>query len=64
MRGKIFNKAFFTLFATLSLAHIMEDMVWAVLARYTSVPLLILLVGIVAWSFATAVIVKIWGRKI
>ena len=41
----------------------MEDMVWAVLARYTTIPLFILIIGIVAWSFATAVIVKLWGKK-
>ena len=31
------HKGFWALFATLSLAHIMEDMVWAVLARYTTI---------------------------
>ena len=63
MSVNIFSKSFITLFATLSLAHVMEDMVWAVLARYTTIPLYILIVGIVAWSFATAIIVKLWGRK-
>ena len=63
MSVNIFSKSFITLFATLSLAHIMEDMVWAILARYTTIPLYILIVGIVAWSFATAIIVKLWGRK-
>ena len=63
MRENIFSKSFITLFATLSLAHIMEDMVSAILARYTTIPLYILIVGIVAWSFATAIIVKLWGRK-
>ena len=63
MSVNIFSKSFITLFATLSLAHIMEDMVSAILARYTTIPLYILIVGIVAWSFATAIIVKLWGRK-
>ena len=63
MSVNIFSKSFITLFATLSLAHIMEDMVWAILARYTTIHLYILIVGIVAWSFATAIIVKLWGRK-
>ena len=63
MKVNVFSKSFLTLFATLSAAHIVEDMVWALLARYTTIPLLILVIGIVAWSFATAILVKIWGKK-
>ena len=57
------SKSFLALFATLSIAHIMEDMVWAILARYTTIPLVLLVFRIVIWSFATAIIVKLWGRK-
>ena len=57
------HKGFWTLFATLSLAHIMEDMVWAVLARYTTIHIGFLIIGIVLWSFATTVIIKYVGRK-
>ena len=57
------HKSFWALFATLSLAHITEDMVWALLARYTSTHIGFLIIGIVLWSFATTVIIKYVGRK-
>ena len=40
----------------------MEDMVWAVLARYTTISIFILLGGIILWSFGTAVILKKLGK--
>ena len=36
-----------------------KDMVWAFLARYTTVSFWFLVVGILAWSFLTAVLVNI-----
>ena len=59
---KLLDKSFWTLFASLSVAHIMEDMVWAVLARYTTISIFILLIGIILWSFGTAVILKKLGK--
>ena len=56
------DKSFWVLFASLSVAHIMEDMVWAVLARYTTVSMFILLGGIIMWSFGTAIILKKLGK--
>ena len=55
---KWLDKSFWTLFASLSVAHIMEDMVWAFLARYTTISMFILLGGIILWSFGTAIILK------
>jgi len=57
------SKSFWTLFISLSIGHVIEDMVWAVLARYTTVPLFYLLIGIILWSFVTALIVRYWERK-
>ena len=46
----------------MSVAHVMEDMVWAVLARYTTISIFILLGGIILWSFGTAVVLKKLGK--
>ena len=59
---KWLDKSFWTLFASLSVAHVMEDMVWAVLARYTTISIFILLGGIILWSFCTAVVLKKLGK--
>ena len=60
---KWLDRSFWTLFASLSVAHITEDMVWAVLARYTTISIFILLVGIILWSFGTAVVLKKLNKK-
>ena len=59
---KWLDKSFWTLFASLSVAHVMEDMVWSVLARYTTISIFILLGGIILWSFGTAVVLKKLGK--
>ena len=38
--------------------HLTEDLIWAVLARYTSVSMFILVGGILFWSFITAIILN------
>ena len=53
------RKSFWILFGAISLLHVSEDMVWAFLARYTTVSFWFLVVGILAWSFLTAVLVNI-----
>ena len=60
---KWLDRSFWTLFASLSVAHVTEDMVWAVLARYTTISIFILLVGIILWSFGTAVVLKKLNKK-
>ena len=53
------RKSFWILFGSFSLLHVSEDMVWAFLARYTTVSFWFLVVVILAWSFLTAVLVNI-----
>ena len=53
------KKAFWILFGSFSLLHVSEDMVWAFLARYTTISFWILIIGILAWSFLTAVLINI-----
>ena len=60
---KWLDKSFWALFASLSVAHVTEDMVWAVLARYTTLSIFILLGGIILWSFGTAIILKKLSKK-
>ena len=60
---KWLDRSFWALFASLSIAHIMEDMIWAMLARYTTVSIFILLVGIILWSFGTAIVLKKLNKK-
>ena len=59
----VYNKKFLIIFAVLSAANIMEDMVWAIVARYTTIHLLFIIVGIISWSFITAIIIRYWGGK-
>ena len=52
------RKGFWVIFASFSVMHLTEDLIWAVLARYTSVSMFILVGGILFWSFITAIILN------
>jgi hypothetical protein len=57
------TKSFWILFTSLSFAHIIEDMVWTVLARYTVVPIGFLIIGIILWAFTISIFVKYLNNK-
>lgn len=57
------TKSFWILFTALSFAHIAEDMIWAILARYTAVPIGLLITGIILWAFAISIFVKYLDKK-
>ena len=50
------RKGFLIVFVTFSIMHLAEDMVWAFLARYTSVSFLFLIGGILTWALIQTLI--------
>ena len=50
------RRGFILLFLSFSVMHLAEDMVWAFLARYTSVSFFILIGGILTWSLIQTLI--------
>ena len=63
-----FRKGFWIIFASVSVFHIVEDVVWAVVARFTSTPIYLIVLGILAWAMLTTIAVhskpirKHWGK--
>jgi hypothetical protein len=45
------RRSFWILFAGFSVFHLSEDMLWAVIARYTTVPMWAIIIGIFIWAF-------------
>ena len=63
-----FRKGFWIIFASVSVFHIVEDVVWAVVARFTSTPIYLIVLGILAWAMLPTLAVhsqpirKHWGK--
>ena len=65
-----FRKGFWLVFASVSAFHIVEDIAWAVIARFTDTPIYLIVLGILIWSLIASIFVyskpvrKYWRRKV
>ena len=51
------RKSFWIVFASVSAFHIVEDIAWAVIARFTETPIYLIVLGILGWSLLASVVV-------
>jgi protein-S-isoprenylcysteine O-methyltransferase Ste14 len=57
--GKVvfLKKGFWLIFASFSTFHLVEDMFWALAARFTTIPMVVIIIGILLWAMATTIFV-------
>ena len=65
----LWQRGFWVIFASFSVFHLVEDLFWAIIARYTSIPIFMIIGGILLWAFMSTVFVqskpvkKFWNGK-
>ena len=63
------KRGFWFIFASFATFHLVEDLFWAFIARFTSVPIGVIIAGILSWALLTTVFVhtkpfkKYWNRQ-
>ena len=53
----MFRKGFWLVFLSFSMVHMIEDLLWAVIARFTDTPIVLIFAGILAWAMLTTIVV-------
>jgi hypothetical protein len=53
----VFHKGFWLAFLAFSAVHMVEDLFWAIIARFTDTPIYIIFLGILAWAMLTTICV-------
>jgi len=51
------KKGFWLIFISFSTFHLVEDIFWALIARFTTVPIVVIIIGILLWALATTIFV-------
>lgn len=65
----LWQRGFWVIFASFSVFHLVEDLFWAIIARYTPLPILIIVGGILLWAFVSTLFIhskpvkKYWHGK-
>ena len=52
-----FRKGFWLVFVSFSAFHMVEDLFWAIIARFTDTPIYLIFLGILAWAMLTTIFV-------
>ena len=52
----MWKKGFWVIFASFSAFHLIEDLLWAVVARFTNVPIVMIIGGILLWALFSTVV--------
>ena len=53
-----FRKGFWLVFLSFSAVHMIEDLLWAIIARFTDTPIYLIFLGIFAWAMLTTFLVN------
>lgn len=56
MEGFMWKKGFWVIFASFSVFHLVEDLCWAIIARFTDVPIIVIIGGILLWAFFSTIV--------
>ena len=65
----MWKKGFWVIFASFSVFHLVEDTFWAVIARFTDVPIIAIIGGIFLWALFSTIVIhtrpirKYWGHS-
>ena len=51
------KRGFWVIFASVSIFHLVEDLFWAFIARFTSIPIVFIVLGIMVWALITTVFI-------
>jgi hypothetical protein len=51
------QKSFWLVFVSFSAFHMVEDLLWAIIARFTDTPMYLIFLGILAWAMLTTIFV-------
>jgi len=55
----MWKRSFWVIFASFSVFHLMEDLLLAVVARFTDIPILVIFGGVLFWALVSTVILHI-----
>ena len=53
----MFHKGFWLVFLSFSMVHMIEDLLWAIIARFTATPIYLIFLGILVWAMLTTIFV-------
>ena len=53
----MFRKGCWLVFLSFSAVHMIEDLLWAIIARFTDTPIYLIFLGILAWAMLTTIFV-------
>ena len=51
------KRGFWLIFVSVSGFHLIEDLFWAFIARFTSVPIVVIVLGILLWALITTIFI-------
>jgi hypothetical protein len=65
----MWSKGFWVIFGSLLIFHLVEDLFWVAVARFTSIPVWMILGGVLLWALLSTVVLharplrKHWNQK-